>query len=409
MKNHPTVNAISLVNKTVLPMLVLGTLALTACNRPPQGGPGAGGAPGIPKVMVTKPQLTTVTNWDEYPGHLEAVETVEIRPRVSGYLESIHFKDGAIVNAGDLLFVIDPKPYQAELYRAQADRRTSETRLALAQNDLKRAETLRGSRAISDEEFDSRSKAVQQAESALAGARASETMAQINLGYTHIKAPISGRIGRRAITPGNLVQLQGNSGAATILATIVSQNPIYCYFDANESSFLAYRKNGEAGGSNAIPCQLVLGGDKTCTANGVVDFFDNQVEPHSGTIKMRAVFPNDDTALVPGLFANVRVPAGPAHQVLLIPDTVISSDQGRKFVMVVGKNSTVEIRPVVTDRAIGTMRAIVSGLTAEDRVIVNGQMMLMPRPGVPVEVVPAAPGGTPAAPDAAAPKEEAKK
>ena len=241
------------------------------------------------------------------------------------------------------------------------------------------AEALRGTRAVSDEEYDSRSKAVREAESALVSAKASESAAQINLDYTRIKAPISGRISRRMVTPGNLVQ------PATILTTLVTTAPIYCYFDADESAFLNYRKN--SGG--VIPCELSAGGDGGVACQGRVDFFDNQVDEKTGTIRVRAVFDNADHALVPGLFAKVRVPSGPATEVLLIPDTVILSDQGRKFVMVVNATNAVEMRPVVPDRAHGKMRAIRSGLTEQDRIIMNGMMMMMPRPGMKVEIAPA--------------------
>ena len=402
------------MKKQFISIAAVAAVAL-AWNAGAQSKPSSQQPPSIPKVAVTQPQLTTVTNWDEYPGHLEAVESVEIRPRVTGYLESIHFQDGAEVKAGDLLFVIDPKPYQAELDRATAERQSAETRLELARNDLQRAETLLASKAISDEEHDIRAKAVRQAEAALNAARAGETSAQINLDYTQIKAPITGRIGRRAITPGNLVQTQGGSGA-TLLATIVSLSPIYCVFDANESSFLAYRKTAGSAGRlepGKLGCALTLGGDRTQTANGWIDFFDNQVNPRTGTIRMRAIFANEDRALMPGLFANIRLPAGAPQQVLLIPEIVINSDQGRKSVLVIGPKGTVEVRPIKTDRAHGTMMAVTEGLTPEDRVIVNGMMMMIPRPGMPVEALPS--GGSAAAPvapsaDASAPsKEEPKK
>ena len=358
----------------------------------------------IPRVMVAQPQLLTVTNWDEYPGHLQAVEMVVLKPQVSGYLESIHFQDGAEVKAGDLLFVIDPKPYQAELDRNEAQCQEAETHLELTKNDLKRAETLRATRAISDEEYDSRSKAVRQAEALVTVAHAMRTTAQINLGYTQIKAPINGRIGRRAVTPGNLVQ-GGNS--PTELATLVSMSPMYGYFDANESTYLTYRKNGSAasvsGGQASIPCLMAVDGGSDFAHTGTVDFFDNQVDEHSGTIRMRAVFGNEDRSLVPGLFATVRVPAGPAAPALFIPEVTINSDQGNKYVLVVGKTNTVEIRPIVVGRVNGSMRAVLQGLTAEDRVIVNGQMMIMPRAGTPVEVLPAAPpAGAPASAEQAA-------
>src|ERR1039457_5962358 len=233
---------------------ILCAAVLTACS-PPKTAP----LP-PPKVTVSHPQLATVTNWDEYPGHLEAVEMVEIRPRVSGYIDSIHFQDGAEVKAGDLLFVIDPRPYQAELDHVQAQRQQAETHLGLLRNDLQRAEGLRGTKAISEEEYDSRSNAVREAEAALVAAKANESTARINLDYTQIKAPISGKIGRRLVTAGNFVQLQGNGGSATVLATIVSVNPIYGYFDVEESALLKYRGNAKAGEakSDGLACELAL-------------------------------------------------------------------------------------------------------------------------------------------------------
>jgi RND family efflux transporter MFP subunit len=347
-----------------------------------------------PKVTVASPQVMTVTNWDEYPGHLEAVEMVEIRPRVAGYIDSIHFQDGAEVKAGDLLVVIDPRPYQADLEHAQAQTQQAETHLELARNDLKRAEGLRGTKAISEEEYDSRSKAAREAEGALAAARANEATARINLDYTQIKAPISGKIGRRMMTPGNFVQLQGNSGAATVLATIVSQDPIYCYFDAQEEAYLRYCKNGSTGGS--LRCELALVNEEGFPHQGRVDFFDNQVDPKTGTIRLRAVLDNADRGLVPGLFANVRVPAGQPADSLLIPDVAIGSDQGRKFVFVVNPASVIETRSIKTGRQHGALRSVREGLTTNDQVVVNGLMLV--RPGAKVAVV--APGGpAPASPE----------
>ena len=203
----------------LLPIAAVAALASCSRSQAP--------APPLLKVTVSRPQVATVTNWDEYPGHADAVEMVEVRPRVSGYIDSIHFQDGAEVQTGDLLFVIDPRPYQADLDRAQAQRQQAETHFELVQNDLKRAEGLRNTGAISAEEYDSRSKAVREAEAALAAARANEAAGRINLDYTQIKAPIGGKIGRRQVTAGNFVQLQGNGGAATILTTIVSLDPIY--------------------------------------------------------------------------------------------------------------------------------------------------------------------------------------
>lgn len=357
-------------------------LALTSC-KPPATKP-----PPPPRVTVSHPQLSVVTNWDEYPGHIEAVEMVELRPRVAGYIESINFEDGAEVKEGDLLFVIDPKPYQAELDRAQAQRNQADIRLELARNDLKRAEALRGTRALSDEEYDTRSKAVREAEGALAAAQAAEAAARLNLDYTRITAPISGRIGRRLVTKGNLVQIQGNGGA-TVLATIVSLDPIYAYFDVEESAFLSYRTNTMcmppgSGGSNDLTCELRLVTEPTFAHRGRLDFFDNAVNPRTGTIRLRGVFTNTDRSLVPGMFARMRVPASAPDRALLVPEVAVLSDQGYKFVYVVNTQSKIEQRIIQTGRAQGELRAVTQGLAPEDRIVVNGLVML--RPGIQVQV-----------------------
>jgi multidrug efflux system membrane fusion protein len=345
--------------------------------------------------------VSTVTNWDEYPGHLEAVEMVEVRPKVAGYIESIHFDDGAEVKAGDLLFVIDPKPFEAELQRTQAERLRAETRADLARNDLKRAESLRGTKAISDEEFDTRSKAVREADAALAAARAAEASAQLNLDYCRVKAPIAGRIGRRLVTPGNLVQ-GGGMMPGTLLATLVSVDPVYCSFDADELAFNRYRLRRIAEGEKLapIPCELELVGETGFPHRGQIDFFDNQVDARTGTVRVRGTFANPDRALIPGMFARVRVLAGPPEEALLIPEAAIASEQTRKFVYVVNVGEVVEPRPLQLGRAHGVERVVLSGLKPDDRVVVSGLLML--RPGIKVHVVdpnaPAGQGGPQAAP-----------
>jgi multidrug efflux system membrane fusion protein len=290
------------------------------------------------------------------------------------------------VKAGDLLFVIDPRPYQAELEQSQARRQQAETHLELVRSEFKRAESLHGTKAISEEEYDSRSNAVRQAEAALVAAKANGAIARINLDYTQIKAPISGKIGRKLVTAGNFVQLQGNGGSATVLATIVSVNPIYAYFDVEESAFLKYRsiaKVAETNGGN-LACELALVNEEGFAHRGRIDFFDNQVNSQSGTIRLRAVFENEDRALMPGMFANVRVLAGPPEQTLLVPDVAVGSDQGYKYVYVVNAEDIVQKRDITTGRAHGPLRAVSKGLTPEDRVVVNGLMML--RPGAKVVV-----------------------
>lgn len=379
------------------PLLALLAVAgWTACEKPRPT------APPPPKVSVSQPQTATVTNYDEYPGHLDAVESVEIRPRVSGYIDSIHFEDGAKVKAGDLLFVIDPKPFQAELERVQAQRQQAETHLALASNDLKRAASLRGTKAISEEEYDTRSNGVREGQAALAAVAAAEAVARLNLSYTRVLAPISGRIGRRLVTAGNLVQ-GGGMMPGTLLATLVSLDPIYCYFEVDEPAFLRYRTNatqrtaaGEA--TIALRCDLALVNETGFPREGRVDFFDNQVDRKTGTIRLRGVFPNPDHRLVPGMFARARVPAGPPVAALLVPAVAVGSDQGNKYVMVVNEGSVVQPRPITVGRTHGLLVSVLEGLTPQDQVVVNGLMMA--RPGSKVEVVappPPAAGSTPAA------------
>ncbi|MGA2867264.1 MAG: efflux RND transporter periplasmic adaptor subunit [Verrucomicrobiota bacterium] len=363
---------------------MLAALAgLTACER--RQAP-----PAMPpvKVTVAQPQRLMATNWDQYPGHVEAVEAVEVRARVSGYLESIPFVDGTEVKAGDLLFVIDPRPYQAELDRAVAVRRQAETRLELARNDQGRAELLRGTKAISEEELDSRAKAAREADDALKAAQAAEAAATLNLNYTRITAPVSGRISRRLITVGNLVQANGTP----VLATIVSMAPIYCYFDVQEEAFLLYRRcfQPEPGGKQLfpMPCELKLGSEEGFPHRGQVDFFDNQVDAGTGTLRMRGVFANEDRGLVPGLFATVRVPAGPAVEALVVPETAIMADQNYKFVYVVSEAGTADMRPIKIGRSHGPLRAVLEGLTPQDRVVTDGMVRL--RSGAKVELLPGA-------------------
>lgn len=368
-------------------LLTLG--ALVSCGRPPAPPPAR-----IPQVTVTHPVTAPVTNWDEYPAHLEAVDTVEIRSRVAGYLESIHFRDGAEVRAGQLLFVIDPKPYEADLERARAERRRAETQLELARNDFERAQRLRQSRAIADEEYDARAKAVRAAEDALAAARAAETTAELNLAYTRITAPLDGRIGRRLVAIGNMIQ-GSTMMPGTLLATLVTQDPIYAYFEVPEENFQQYRDRLPGltqPGTEPVPCELALAGDTDFPHRGHIDFVDNQADPRTGTVRLRAVFPNPDRRLIPGMFARVRLPVEQLQQALLIPEAAILSEQTRKFVYVVNAQGIVEPRPVDPGRSHGTLRIIRSGLQPGDNVVVSGLLML--RPGLKVQVV--EPGTAPA-------------
>ena len=399
----------------------------TGCRpRPPAGAP-----PGMmPVVTVARPVLAAVTNYDEYPARFEAVEAVEVRARVSGYIASIHFTDGAEVQAGDLLLVIDPRPFVAELARAQAERlraqagveqakaqqRQIATRLELARNDFQRAEKLRQARAISEEEFDLRTKAVREAEAALQAAQATVAAAeaalgaaeaaiqtaQLNLDYTRVTAPIAGRVGRRLVTVGNLVQ-GGGQAPGTVLVTLVTQSPIYAYFDVSERAYFQYRKAGlalgGAAGGPSLPCEARLDGEPDFGHRGRVDFLDNQLTPTTGTLRLRGVFENADRALVPGAFARLRLPVERVERALLIPEAAILSEQTRKFVYVLGPDQTVQPRPVTLGRPQGMQRVILGGLTSEDSVVVSGLLML--RPGMKVQV--GAPGQAPAGTGSATP------
>ena len=360
-----------------------------------------------PAVTANQPAQREVVEWDGYPGRLDAVDIVEVRARVNGYLQSIHFKDGAEVRKGDLLFVIDPRPYQADLDRAEADLKQAESRFELASNDLVRAERLLQSKAISEEEADSRNKARREAEAAIQSARASAETAKLNFEYTHITAPIDGRIGRRLVTEGNLVN--GNQGQATLLTTIVSLDPIYCYFDADEQSVLKYQqlaREGKRGNlrDGQVACELELANESGFPHKGVLDFVDNRIDPSTGTLRVRGLFPNPapDRVLQPGFFARARVPGTAKYSALLIPDQAVGTDQGQKFVFVLDGQDTVQYRPVKLGPIIDGLRVVREGLQPKDWVVVNGLMTV--RPGAKVTptraplVVAQAPSPTPANP-----------
>lgn len=361
--------------------------------------------PPPPAVTANQPSQREVVEWDEYPGRLDAVDAVEVRARVSGYLQSIHFKEGAEVKKGDLLFVIDPRQYQAELDRAEADLRQAETRFELASNDQARAERLLKSKAISEEEADSRNKAKQEAGAAIQSAQASVENAKLNVEYTHITAPIDGRISRKMITEGNLVN--GNQGQSTLLTTIVSLDPIYCYFDAPEPAVLKYQRLAREGkGENLrdgrVVCELELANETGFPHKGVLDFVDNRVDPGTGTLRVRGILPNPgpDRILQPGYFARLRVPGSAKYPALMIPDQAVGTDQGQKFVYVVNDQDAIEYRTIKLGPLIEGLRVVREGLQPKDWVVVNGLMSV--RPGAKVKPDRAAPAVAQAAAPAAA-------
>jgi RND family efflux transporter MFP subunit len=365
---------------TVLLATTLLTIAACGGKAPPAMAP--------PEVTVAKPLVRQITDWDEYTGRLAAVESVEIRARVSGYLQSVHFQDGALVKRGDLLFVIDPRPYEAARDEARADLTSARVRLELAVNDLDRARRLFASRAISEEELDARNKEKREADSALEAAQAAEKAAALNLEFARIKAPISGRIGRKLVTVGNLVTSDGNN--ATLLTTLVSVDPIHVYFTADERAFLRYTRLAEQGirpssRNVANPVRLQLADEQGFPHEGVMDFVDNTVDQATGTMQGRAIFANPRGDLTPGLFGRIQLLGEGPYEALIVPDQAIGTDQAQRLVYVVGEDNAVTPRPVTLGRSLGALRVIRSGLKPTDRVVINGVQRV--RPGSAVKPV----------------------
>lgn len=372
----------------LLTMVAAGVLLplIAACSRSdatnqPQGAPPA------PSVSVSKVLQREVVRYDEYTGRVEAVESVELRPRVGGYLQSVHFKAGTEVKKGQLLFVIDPRPFQAEYERLRAEEQRAVTRLELARSDLARAERLLEARAVSQEELDSRRAARREAEASLGAGRAAVSAAKLNLEFTRVSAPIDGRIGRALVTEGNLVS-GPNAGAATLLTTIVSLDPAYVYFDADERALLEYielDRSGERKSSRVTrtPVEVGLSTDEGFPHKGYMDFVDNRLDPNTGTIRGRAVVANPDRILTPGMFARVRLPGTGKYQATLVSDRAIASDQSNKFVLTVAEDGTVEYRRVKVGPVVEGMRAVLEGLKPGDRVITNGMQRV--RPGMKAE------------------------
>lgn len=322
----------------------------------------------LPAVTVSQPIERSIVEWDDYVGRFEASQAVDIRPRVSGALTAIHFRDGQIVHKGQLLFTIDPRPFAAALAEARARAASAATALTLARADLARANRLIADQAVSAEEVDSLKARVQSAEASVAAARAQVQARRLDVEFTRIRAPITGRVSDRRADIGNLVS--GDSAAsATVLTTINALDPIYFAFDGSEALYLKQRR--QKAGSDHVEIRLQDEADYKW--KGRVDFTDNALNDGSGTIRGRAVIANPDYFLTPGLFGNMRLAAGGAHRALLVPDAAVVTDQARKIVYVVkGRDGTVEARPVEAGALVGGLRVIRSGLKPQDRVVISG-------------------------------------
>src|SRR5436309_10573018 len=388
-------------------------LVLSAC------GPRPAPAPPPPKVKVVQAVAREITEWDEYTARLDAIDSVEVRPRVGGYLQSVHFQDGALVKKGDLLFLIDPRPYEAALRRAEADAQLAKSKLELARKNFARAADLLASHAISQEDSDIRQSNLRQAEASLEEAEAAVDAARLDVEFTRVSAPVAGRVGRKLVTEGNLIN-GGVGTQGTLLTTIVSLDPIYAYFEADDGSLLKYNRLARLGQRPSSrdyknPVHVALADEEGFPHPGVMDFVDNQVDRGTGTIVGRALLPNSDLSLLPGLFARLRLPGSGQYRAILVPDEAIGSDQSQKFVYLVDGESKAQYRTVKIGPLIDGLRVVREGVGPEDRVIVAGLQRV--RPGLKVdaqqEAIPpppaaeargAAPATAPASEPAADPK-----
>ena len=366
---------------TVLASAAVGAGVLVSLqNGPAQANNQAAPPPSVPVSVATVEQRNAPT-WDEFSGRLEAVERVEIRPRVAGVVEAVHFREGALVRQGDPLFTIDPAPYAAEVDRAKAQVLAIQARIALTKNDLERGQQLWDSRTISTRDLDQRVNAQREAEANLRAAEAALTSAQLNFDYTSVKAPVAGRVGKIEVTVGNLVAAGPGS---PVLTTLVSINPIYASFNADERVVMRALKD-QATGANGlvamdrIPVQMgtLLSGDATPYA-GHLQLIDNQVDARSGTVRVRAVFDNADGKLMPGQFARVRMGHAEAQQALVINERAIGTDQDKKFVMVIDAENKAAYREVKLGESSEGLRMITNGLKAGERIVVNGLQRVRP-------------------------------
>ncbi len=366
-------------------------LVLAGCRGAAADGTTA--SPPPPEVGIETVLAKPVQDWDEFNGRLSAIQTVVLRPRVSGYVDRVAYEEGTEVRQGDLLFVIDPRPYRDALDNAQAQLERARAALELARLQEQRAQTLIGAKAISREEFDSRRADLTQGTASVRAAEAAVATAALSLSFTEVRAPISGRTGRAMLTAGNLAQAD-----QTALTTIVPQDPMYVYFDCDEHSYLRYgasrRRPGQSGMTSAV--RIALADESGFAHVATLDFVDNQIDPSTGTIRARAVLPNPDRIFTAGLYARVRLEIGGETRALLIDDKAVLTDQDRKFVYVLGPDNRAMRKDIVLGRVTDGLRVVAAGLEERDRVIVSGLQAVL-FPGMPVKPVEAAAGPAAAA------------
>lgn len=380
LKRRPLAAAIAAIAVTALAAGVLQYRAPHAAN--------AEGPPPATPVAVATVVQADVSTWDEYSGRLEAVERVDVRSRVAGAVQSVHFHEGALVKAGDLLVTIDPAPFAADVDRAEAQVVAAKARFAYAKSELERSQRLSDENAIAKRELDERVNARQEAEANVRAAEAALQSARLNLGYTQVRAPVSGRVGRLEVTVGNLVPA---GPGAPVLTTLVSVSPIYASFDADEQSVL--RALDEIGGTSVrgkletIPVMMGTAAGSDATIKGRLQLVDNQVNAKSGTVRVRAIFDNVDGRLIPGQFAQLKLGRAKATPAILINERAVGTDQSKRFVLVVGDDNKAAYREVSLGSSVDGLRIVTAGLKPNERIVVNGLQRV--RPGASVQPQPA--------------------
>jgi RND family efflux transporter MFP subunit len=360
----------------LLSLLVFAGHVLAGCD----GKPAASSPPPPPAVTVSRPLQKTIVEWDEYTGRFVAVETVEVRARVSGFIDSVHFKEGQIVKQGDLLFIIDPRPYRNAVEQAKAEVERAKARLEIATLDIQRAAPLVRSQTLTEREFDTRRSTERDAAAQVASLEAARKQAELNLEWTEVRAPISGRISDKRVDAGNLIT--GGATGATLLTVIVSMDPIHFVFDGSEADFLHYLRLAASGArplSRDVqnPVSVRLADETEYKHHGRMNFVDNTLNPRTGTIRGRAVFDNTDGLLTPGFFGRLRLFGG-EHEVLLLPDNAIMSDQSRKIVLTVAEDGAVGTKLVELGPIVDGLRVIRSGLAPADRIVIEGLQRARP-------------------------------
>lgn len=350
------------------------------CRR--TGPPSA--APPPPAVSVSRPIIHEIVDYDVYVGRIDAVDSVDVRARVSGYVESVHFTDGSVVKEGDLLFVIDPRPYKAALDLATAQLQNAQSQVQLAQIELQRMKEALPTHAVSQQDYDRALFTLRSNVAQVAAAQANVDTSRLNLDWCRVNAPIGGRIGRRLVTPGNLVTGGGAAAQATLLTNITSLDPIYCYIDADEQAVLKYRRlaiehQRVSAREAQIPCTLTLSDGSEYPFPGHIDYVANRFDPATGTLQARGVFPNPDRVLEPGMFGRLRIAGSGPRRAILVADQAVGTNQNQRYVLVVGPDDKVAARPVTVGDMHDGLREVTAGLTGSERLIVEG--LLRARPG----------------------------